>query len=95
MRGVKITKDTSLAQCFFAILADDRTPNVLKDLIRKRDPERVRLLWEIVFDTRMEEVELLEERIYRYGSMIKGQDRLSREIFTGMVTLLAEIKNSY
>ena len=43
----------------------------------------------------MDEVEVLEKRIYQYGSYIREQDYLSREIFLGMITLLEEIKKKY
>ena len=71
---------------------DDPYPNVLKDLIRTCDSPKLRLLREILFETGMDEVALLEERVYQYGSMIQEQDYVGREIFMGMITLLKELK---
>ena len=93
MRGVKITKDTSLAQCFYDVLADNPGPNVLKDLIWSCESPKGKILREIFFETGTDEVVLLEERIYQYGSMLKEQDYLGREIFVGMIALLEVIKN--
>lgn len=94
MRGVKITKETSIGKCLRDILVDDPGPNPLRRLIWSCDSPRIRVLWEILFDTGMDEVDLLEERIYKYGSMVKEQDLVGREVFLGMITLLEELKKA-
>ena len=68
-------------------------PNILRDLIWNCDSPKLRILWEIMFETGMDEVELLEERVYQYGSLLKEQDYLDREIFMGMISLLEAVKN--
>ena len=74
---------------------DSPYPNELKDLIWEGNFPKEKILWEILFETGMDEVEVLEKRIYQYGSYIREQDYLSREIFLGMITLLEEIKKKY
>ena len=46
------------------------------------------LLWEILFETDVRNVMLLESRIYEYGSQIKENDYLHRDIFIWLVTFL-------
>ena len=45
-------------------------------------------LWEILFETDVDDYELLESRIYAYGSMIRENDYLHRDIFIWLVTFL-------
>ena len=45
-------------------------------------------LWEILFETDTENYELLESRIYSYGSKIKESDYLHRDIFIWLVAFL-------
>ena len=91
-RSEEFTKNTCIAQCLYDILADDPEPNVLKDLIWSSESPKCKILREIFFETGIEEVALLEDRIYQYGSMIKEQDYISREIFLGMIALLGQLK---
>ena len=77
----------------FKVLVDAPGPNILKDLIWNCDSPKLRILCEIMFETGMDEVELLEERVYQYGSLLKEQDYLDREIFMGMISLLEAVKN--
>ena len=88
------TKETSIAKCLKSILVDEPGPNQLEKVILSCDSPKIKVLWEIFFETGMEEVALLEDRIYRFGSMIREQDHLDREIFLGMISLLKEIKKT-
>ena len=45
-------------------------------------------LWEILFETDVRNRSLLEARIYAYGSLIKENDYLHRDIFIWLVTFL-------
>ena len=77
----------------YKVLVDDPGPNILKDLIWNCDSPKLKLLWEILFETGLNEVDLLEERVYQYGSMVREQDYIDREIFMGMISLLNTVKN--
>ena len=50
-------------------------------------------MWEILFETGVEDVKLLEHRIFLYGSTIKESDYFGREMFVGLVSLLNQVKN--
>ena len=91
-RSEYYTKRTCIAKGIYDILAEERCSDGWEDLIRSCESPKMQLLWEIFFDTGMDELALLEERVYQYGSMVKEQDVLSREIFLGMVTLLGQMK---
>ena len=45
-------------------------------------------LWEILFETDVDNYALLETRIYAYGSQIKETDYLHRDIFIWLVAFL-------
>ena len=93
-RRIWFTKETSIAKCLRSILADEPGQNQLEKVILSCDSPKIKVLWEIFFETGMEEVALLEDRIYRFGSMIREQDHLDREIFLGMISLLKEIEKT-
>ena len=89
---MKSTKNTCLAQRFYDVLVDWPGPNVLKDLIWSCESPKGKVLREIFFETGTEEVDLLEERVYQYGSLLEEQDYIGREIFLGMIALVTELK---
>lgn len=64
----------------------------LEEMLLGCESPKARLLWEIFFETEIGDVELLETRIYRYGTMLKAEDYLARELFVGMVSLLNQLK---
>ena len=45
-------------------------------------------LWEILFETDIQDIALLESRIYAYGSQIKETDYIHRDIFVWLVSFL-------
>ena len=75
------------------MVSDERRIQERETFLRKCEGLRIKLLWEILFETDVEEIELLEERIYQYGSMLKEQDYLGRDIFLCMIALLHQLKN--
>jgi len=86
------TKNNSIAMNLNQILVNNPGPNDLRKLIWSCDSPKLKLIWEILFETGMDEVELLEERVYQYGGMIKEQDYISREIFLGLISLVENMK---
>ena len=56
--------------------------------------KRLVLLWEIAMETDWNDSNLLEERIYRYGSFLGAGDRLGRLVFVRMAQLLRKISNT-
>ena len=45
-------------------------------------------LWEILFETDVRNLSVLESMIYAYGSQIKETDYVHRDIFIGLVSFL-------
>lgn len=74
------------------MLTDEECREELEELLLGCESPKVRLLWEILFETRIQDIELLEYRVYQYGSMVKEHDYLGREIFVGLVSLLKQLK---
>ncbi len=87
------TKDSCVAKHLQCMLTEEERREELEELLSSCESPKVRLLWEILFETGICEIDLLERRIYQYGSMVKEYDYLGREIFVGMVSLLKQLKN--
>ena len=50
--------------------------------------DKIRILWEILFETDIYDVETLKNKIYEYGSCLKEHDYFSRELFVIMATFI-------
>ena len=87
-----ITTDVSIAGYLHGIVSGRESADRLGDIIHRCDLKKLRLLWEILFETEIYDLELLEERIYAYGSVLKEQDLLEREIFVILVSVLNQLK---
>lgn len=57
--------------------------------------KRLVLLWEIFVETDLQDIELMEEKIYQYGSYLEEKDYLGRIIFMRMEYLLRMAKDSF
>ena len=88
-----MTEDITLANYLHKIITCQENPYELSDSIRQCDSEKLRLLWEIFFETGINDLELLERRIYAYGSELKEKDLLGREVFIALVFLLQQMKS--
>ena len=62
------------------------------ELIEYCGLQKVTLLWQIFFCTGTCDIELLEERIYAYGSLVKEQDYGGRELFLFLIKLSEFLK---
>jgi hypothetical protein len=87
-----MTEDITIANYLHKIICDQESPKELGDIIRNSDSEKLRLLWEIFFETGIHDLELLEQRIYAYGSELKEKDLLGREVFIALVFLLRQMQ---
>ncbi len=74
------------------MLTEEEGREELEELLLGCESPKTVLLWEILFETRIQDVELLEHRIYQYGSMVKEHDYFGRELFVTLVSLLKQIK---
>lgn len=88
-----MTKDITIANYLHKIITCQESPDELGDMIRKCDSAKLRLLWEIFFETGIHDLELLEQRIYAYGSELKEKDLLGREVFLVLVSILQQMKS--
>ena len=50
--------------------------------------DKIRILWEILFETDIYDAETLKSKIYEYGSCLKESDYLGRELFVMMATFI-------
>lgn len=74
------------------MLTEDEHREELEEFLSGEESLRIRLLWEIFFETEIRDIDRLEERIYQYGTLVKTEDYLGRELFVGMVFLLNKLK---
>lgn len=88
-----MTKDITIANYLHKIINCQESPDELGDIIRKCDSAKLRLLWEIFFETGIHDLELLEQRIYAYGGELKEKDLLGREVFLVLVSILQQMKS--
>ena len=74
---------------YLYVLLFDESQEYKKELFFKscQDSQLV-LLWRILFETNINDKELLSERIYKFGSNLKEQDYIGREVFLCLVALL-------
>lgn len=54
------------------------------------DRERIEVLKKILWAARNKSFEEMEQNIYLYGSMTKGQDLIARQIFLWLAGMFAE-----
>ena len=74
------------------MLTEDEHREELEEFLSGEESLRIRLLWEIFFETEIRDIDRLEERIYQYGTLVKTEDYLGRELFVGIVFLLNKLK---
>ena len=80
--------ETSLAREMLHVLMDERYSGEKEVLAAECRKTKLWQLWEILFETDVQNCALLESRIYEYGSQIKENDYIHREIFVCLVAFL-------
>ncbi len=90
--GGGYTKDICIAKHICRMLAEEKYQEEVADVMRECQSPKICLLWKIFFETGIQDTNLLEERIYQYGSLVKQHDYFSRELFVEMVSLLNHLK---
>ncbi len=77
-----------LMKKMFEILTDAQW-NEVRNLWKKEcEKTKLGMLWEILFETDSRDSDLLEERIYAFGSKVTQNDYVYREIFVCLVAFL-------
>ena len=78
----------SVAKFLYHILFDEKLEYKKEEYFKACKESQLVLLWRILFETELKDVDLLKERIYEFGSNLKEQDYLGREVFVCLVALL-------
>ncbi len=87
-----MTTDATIAGYLYRAITCDESSEELSDIVSKCDSVKLRMLWEIFFETGIHEVQVLEERIYAFGGELKEKDLLGREMFLALVSILNHLK---
>ena len=85
--------NVNVAKYLYRILTDERMEYKKALFFRSCQESQFVLLWQILFETELGDTELLKERIYKFGSNLKEQDYVGREVFLCLVALLNLVIN--
>ena len=72
----------------YRILFDEELEYKKEAFFKECKESQLVLLWRILFETEIDDKELLKERVYTFGSNLKEQDYIGREVFVCLVALL-------
>lgn len=78
----------SVAKYLYRIFTEEKMEHKKARLFKECEDTRIVLLWKIFFETDIRDTDILRERIYKYGSMLKEHDYLGRELFLFLVAML-------
>ena len=78
----------SVKKYLYHILMDEELEEKKEVLFEECKNCKIILLWKILYETEIEDTELLKERIYEFGSKVKEDDYWGREIFLCLVAFL-------
>ena len=81
-------ENISVAKYLYRLLTEEKLEHRKTLFMKECGETRIVLLWQILFETDMKDTDVLNDRIYRYGSMLREKDYLGREIFLCLVALL-------
>ncbi len=78
----------SVSKYLYHILTDEKLENRREVFLEECPKSKLVLLWRIMCDTEISDTELLKERIYEFGSLVKDDDYWGREVFLCLVAFL-------
>ena len=81
-------KNTTIAGYFYRVMIEEKHRGQKYALLETCKNTKLVKLWIIIFETDVRDTELLENRIYEFGSMLKEEDSWGREIFVCLVAFL-------
>lgn len=79
---------TNLFQVIRQVLVEEKNSQIKQNWIEECKKTKLWNLWVILFETDVHDRELLETRIYTYGSLIREADYFHRDIFICLVAFL-------
>jgi hypothetical protein len=74
-------------------IANGEWVTVFTSLAQQAPSSRIALLWDILMETDLNDLNLLEEKIYLYGKSLSAKDSFGRIIFTRMAMILRNAQN--
>lgn len=92
MKAKKGQKPQTMESQMREFITCKRMDEELIQLFEKDKSEKIRLLWNIWYETDFSQLDQLEEKIFAYGNLLKETDYLEREIFVYMFTVLRQLK---
>lgn len=78
----------SVIKYLYQILTDETLEDKKEILFEVCPKSKLVLLWKILYETEISNSELLKDRIYEFGSLIKDDDHWGRDIFLCLVAFL-------
>ena len=78
----------TMADYLGKILKDEKRRGQMSMILESCQNTKIAKLWSILFEIDVRETEVLESRIYEFGSMIKEDDVWGRDIFVCLVAFL-------
>ena len=78
----------TIAKYLYKLMTDKEMEYKKEVFFKECQNSQIVRLWRILFETDMSDTELLKDRIYEFGSNIKSQDYVGREVFLCLVALL-------
>ena len=83
-----MTANISVIKYIYQVLTDDVLGDKKEKLLEACPKSKLILLWKILYETEIDNTEILKERIYEFGSLIKDDDHWGRDIFLCLVAFL-------
>ncbi|MBR4026289.1 MAG: hypothetical protein IKJ01_01855 [Lachnospiraceae bacterium] len=80
--------NTNIATYILDTVQDKERQKHIAMLMEHCHSQKLRLLWQILFEIDIKNTILLEKKIYEYGSLLKEHDYFERELFIGMISIL-------
>ena len=78
----------TIANYLYRMVKEDRFRNQRYAILEECKYTKIALLWNILFETDLRDTEELEQKIYEYGSLLKEDDYMGRDIFVCLVAFL-------
>lgn len=90
----RIRKEKEVGQSITEAFQNDDYKKIFNEIIETVPPKRLQLLWEIMVEADLNNLEHLEEKIFAYGSCLGMKDWLGRLLFARMVVMLRKAQDA-
>ena len=78
----------SVSKYLYHLLTEEKLENRREEFFAECPKSKLVLLWRIMCDTEIHDTDLLKDRIYEFGSLVKDDDCWGREVFLCLVAFL-------